>query len=203
MTKLTWAPDGGDAAVADALAAVVAAPGRKILAFPGGATPKAIFARLAARDLPWDSVTLWPTDDRLVPPSHRASNIGGLAKAFGGAGAHLQPLALGLVPPHFDVVWIGMGADGHVASLFPNIDPDPKAPAGVIRVAPVPLPADAPFDRLSLTFAALVEATSIILVVRGADKRALLEAADAGQNDLPIARLLAVAKAPVTAYWSP
>lgn len=198
---IEFAPDGSDAAVTARVRALVDQPGTKTLAVPGGATPGPIFAQLAEQNLDWPSVTIWPTDERIVGGNHRASNIGGLMKAFGTTGARLQPLAAGQPVPRFDLVWLGMGADGHIASLFPNTDPDPAAPPGVIRITPDPLPPEAPFERLTLTLAALANATDIILVIRGAAKRTLVEAAARGDNDLPVARLLRLATP--TIYWSP
>ena len=200
---IEFAPDGSDAAVAARIAALVRGPGNKVFAVPGGTTPAPIFARLAEQNLDWPTVTLWPTDERIVSSAHKASNIGRLMKAFGTTGARLQPLAVGQPVPHFDLAWLGMGTDGHIASLFPSIDPDPDAPPAVIRITPDPLPPEAPFERLTLTLAALASAHDIILVVRGKAKRELLEAAAAGANDLPVARLLAAATVPVTAFWTP
>ncbi|MGI4879757.1 MAG: 6-phosphogluconolactonase [Janthinobacterium lividum] len=201
MTELRWAADGSDAAVVEAVAAVVARPGPVMLCLPGGTTPAPIFAALAAMLLPWDKVTIMPGDERHVPHDHPASNVGQLRAAFGATGATIEPLSPDLPLPRFDLVWLGMGGDGHVASLFPNTDPDPGAPAAVIEVTPDPLPPEAPFDRLTLNLAAIATSATIMLVIRGAAKRSLLEAAAAGSNDLPVARLLKLA--PVTAFWSP
>ncbi len=198
--QLRWAGDGSDAAVADAVARIIERPGPKTLALPGGATPAPIFARLAAMALPWDKVTIWPGDERDVPHDHPASNVGALRAAFGATGATIEPLSPGMPAPRFDLVWVGMGGDGHVASLFPSADPDPLAPAAVIAVTPDPLPAEAPFARATLTLAALASAPDIMIVIRGEAKRALLAAAAAGDTDLPVARLLRLA--PVTAFWS-
>ncbi len=200
MTDLRWAGDGSDAAVAARVAAAVARPGPVALCLPGGATPRPIFAALAATRLPWDKVTIWPGDERQVPHDHSASNVGALRAAFGATGATIEPLSPALPPPRFTLTWLGMGADGHVASLFPSSDPDPAAPAGVISITPKPLPPEAPFARLTLTLAALADSDDIILVVRGAAKRDLLLAAARGEHDLPVARLLRLA--PVTAFWS-
>lgn len=200
MTELTWAADGSDASVAAHVAAIVAR-GPATFAMPGGATPLPIFANLAGRNLPWEQVTIWPTDERRVPATHRASNLKALQAAFGNTGARLVALSEGAMPPRFDLVWLGMGADGHVASLFPNTDPSADAAPGVIRVMPEPLPPEAPFERLTLTLAALANTAEVILVVRGDAKRTLLEAAAAGENDLPVGRLLALA--PATVFWSP
>ena len=202
--QLRWAGDGSDAAVADAVAAVFAGPGAKTLALPGGTTPGPVFADLARRDLPWATATLMPTDERDVPRDDPASNYGTLVRAFAASGAAVAPLSRGvvrgLVRGRFDLVWVGMGSDGHVASLFPNTDPDPAAPPEIIAVTPDPLPPEAPFSRLTMTLSALANAAQVIVVIRGNAKRALLEAAAAGANDLPIARLLRLT--PVTVYWS-
>ena len=200
MTELRWAADGSDAAVAHHLAQLLARPGAKALAVPGGSTPGPILADLAQRGLDWSGVTVLPTDERLVPADDPASNVGALRRGLAGTGSTVQPLTEATLPPHFDLAWIGMGSDGHVASLFPSSDPDPQAPAGVVRLTPDPLPPEAPYARLSLTLAALADSDTIILVARGAAKRAVLEAAARGENDLPVARLLGLA--PVTVFWS-
>jgi len=200
MTDLRWAADGSDAGVVARVARVIAQPGPVTLCLPGGATPVPTFAVLAAMRLPWDKVTIVPGDERAVPYGHPASNVSALRAAFGATSATIEPLSSDLRLPRFNLFWLGMGDDGHVASLFPNADPDPDAPAAVIRVTPDPLPPEAPFARLSLNLAAIANSDAVMLVIRGAAKRALLAAAAAGDNDLPVARLLRLV--PVTAFWS-
>jgi 6-phosphogluconolactonase len=68
------------------------------------------------------------------------------------------------------------------------------------RLTPDPLPPEAPFDRLSLTMPALLDSDRLVFVIRGAEKLALFEAAAAGANDLPVSRLLAAARQPVTCF---
>lgn len=194
-----WAADGSDAGVVARVAAALSAPGPVALCLPGGSTPRPIFATLAALRLPWDKVTILPGDERQVPHDHPASNVGALRAAFGATGATVEPLSLVLPLPRFRLVWVGVGDDGHIASLFPGSDPDPAAAPGVIEVVPDPLPPEAPFPRLTLTLAALADADAVIVVARGAAKRRVLEAALAGA-DLPVARLFAMA--PVMVYWS-
>ena len=100
----------------------------------------------------------------------------------------------------FALTWLGMGGDGHIASLFPNTDPRADAPQPVLRLTPDPLPPEAPFDRLSLTIPALLDSDAVLFVIRGDDKRALFEAALRGEHDLPVARLLKAAHQAVTCF---
>ena len=93
-----------------------------------------------------------------------------------------------------------MGADGHTASLFPNTDPRIDEQRSILRLTPDPLPPEAPFDRISLTLPALLASEEIVVVARGDDKRAVLDGALAGENDLPIARLFGAAQQPVTVF---
>jgi 6-phosphogluconolactonase len=102
--------------------------------------------------------------------------------------------------PRFALAWLGMGADGHIASLFPNTDPRAEDPRRIVRLTPDPLPPEAPFDRISLTIPALLNSDELAFVIRGADKRAVLDAALAGKSDLPVARLLAAATQQVTCF---
>lgn len=203
MTEVHWAADGSDAAVADRIAKVVA-PGGAHLGVPGGRTPVAILGALAQRsDLPWRDTRVTLTDERIVAPDHPASNQRLLRESLGASGAQLRPLAQGPAPGRFDLVWLGMGADGHVASIFPSTPEALTLEPAVIRTRPDPLPADAPFERLTLTLGALIDCAAMILVVRGADKRAVIEQALGGSSMLPIGRLLLAYRGPLTIYWQP
>ena len=174
--------------------------GRIAIAVPGGSTPFPILAELTRAALDWRRIAVWPGDDRIVAEDHPASNVGRIRALLEPAGAVIVPLAEGLVPPHFALAWLGMGNDGHIASLFPNTDPRADDPARLRRLTPDPLPPEAPFDRLSLTMPALLDSDALLFVVRGAEKRALFEAAAAGANDLPVARLLSARRQPVTCF---
>ena len=197
--------NASDGAVAEwierRLAGVLSAsPGPVAIAVPGGSTPFPILERLAAAPLDWRRVTVWPTDDRVVPEDHPASNAGRIRTLLQPAGAEVVTLTTMEQVPHFALVWLGMGADGHIASLFPNADPRADDPARIRRVTPDPLPPEAPFDRVTLTIPALLDSDAVIFVIRGADKRAVFEAAAAGPGDLPVARLLAAAEGNVTCF---
>lgn len=191
------------ATVADAVQELLAKRGVRTVAVPGGSTPFPIFAELAARPVDWRGVSLTLTDDRQVPADHKASNYGRLANALSATKATVTPLdRLDNPPPHFDLVWIGMGADGHIASLFPSAEPVSDGTPAIITLTPNPLPPEAPFDRISLNIAAINNSDAIMLVIKGRDKRNILDAALAGENDLPIARLLHSPGPPITIYWS-
>ena len=136
----------------------------------------------------------------MVEEDHPASNVGRIRALLEPVGARIVPLAQDAVPPHFALVWLGMGGDGHVASLFPNTDPRADDPQRLRRLTPDPLPPEAPFDRVTLTIPALLDSDALLFVIRGADKRALFEAAARGEHDLPVARLLAAARQPVTCF---
>ncbi len=167
-----------------------AASGEISISVPGGSTPFPILSLLAASTLDWSRIAVWPGDDRIVDEAHPASNVGRIRALLEPAGARIVPLAESAKPPHFALVWLGMGSDGHIASLFPNTDPDPADPLPLRRITPDPLPPEAPFDRLTLTIPALTNADALLFVIRGADKRALFEAAAVHASDLPVARLL-------------
>ena len=196
-----------------------------LIAVPGGTTGPAVFARLAAQKLPWKRVTIIPTDERLVPMDDERSNVRAIAKAFLPSGARVVPIAADIAdyrlagnsadarlqdlpwPP--DLVWLGMGADGHTASIFagPDLQDALDAPKArrAIGVMPDPLPDDAPVARVTLTRAAILSARTILITVTGQDKRDLLEGAmaDGQSSKLPIGRVLAEVDQPIDIHWCP
>lgn len=186
--------------IAERLRAALAISPEIAVTVPGGSTPFPIFDLLAGEGLPWGRISIWPGDDRVVDEDHAASNVGKIRARLEPAGAAIVPLTQDAAPPHFALAWLGMGGDGHTASLFPNTDPRPDDAQAVRRLTPDPLPPEAPFDRVSMTIPALVDSDEIMFVIRGADKRALFEAAMRGEHDLPVARLLRSAKTKVTCF---
>jgi 6-phosphogluconolactonase len=201
MTDVTWAQPGDAAAVAARIEAEVRRPGPKRIVFTGGSTPLKVLALLAEQDLDWSSVTIALTDDRRVPDDHPASNFGKIYAALGDSGANFERLVEGAEVAPFELLWLGMGEDGHVASLFPEMQAHVRPGATVIATTPIPLPHEAPFDRLTLNEKALKATREIILVVTGASKRALIERALAGA-EYPVAQFLGGDGPPVTIYWS-
>ncbi|AUX69034.1 6-phosphogluconolactonase [Porphyrobacter sp. HT-58-2] len=179
--------------------------GAGAITIPGGSTPFPILAALIeAGGVHWAAWQVWPNDDRIVPEDHEASNTGKMRALLEPAGAGIVPLVEDARPPHFALTWLGMGPDGHIASLFPNTDPQIDEPRAVLRLTPNPLPPHAPFDRITLTIPALLDTDALVFTLGGAaDKRAVFEGAVAGAHDLPVARLLRAAAArgvPVTVF---
>ena len=202
-------------AAADELAPLVTrtleAGGGCHLALPGGNTPKALFAELVARGrayLPWDAIDLWWGDERCVPPDHADSNYG-MAKA-----ALIDPLKLDAARVHrmrgedepdaaarayeaelrerigaqpvLSVVFLGIGADGHTASIFPDtvLDPDrlviaSSAPSGQPRITLTPgLINAARHVRILVTGEAKAEALAGIVGNKGNYPAKLIQNAD-------------------------
>jgi 6-phosphogluconolactonase len=205
MAAVEIIEDASDEAIAGWLrgrleAALAASDAPVAITVPGGSTPFPILAALASTPLAWSRLTVWPGDDRLVPEDHPASNTGRIRALLEPAGAEVVSLSEMEQVPHFAIAWLGMGGDGHIASLFPNTDPRADDPQSIRRLTPDPLPPEAPFDRVTLTIPALLRSDELLFVIRGADKRALFEAAARGEHDLPVARLLAGARQPVTCF---
>ena len=217
-------------AFVDTCRTAIHARGQAWLALAGGRTPLPVYAQLAAANL-GGVVSAIPTDERCVPHDHPACNLRALRGAFaadanivsnaltredGDVDASLaQSRALLAVNPQpFDAVLLGMGADGHFASLFPgaeNLAEGLATASGIDAIAtlPDPLPPEAPFARISLTLPRLLHARDIHLVVTGADKRRVLREAqeDATRTALaeqfPVAALLHAPGHHVHIHWSP
>ncbi|MCR2832850.1 6-phosphogluconolactonase [Parerythrobacter lacustris] len=205
MANVTIIERSYDGMVADWLAqrlsaALAATDGRIAISVPGGSTPFPILERLVDSAIDWSRITVWPGDDRIVPEVHPASNTGKIRALLEPAGAQVERLEDAAEVPHFALVWLGMGADGHIASLFPNTDPQVGDPQMLRRLTPDPLPPEAPFDRITLTIPALLRSDALVFVIRGEDKRVVFDAAARGEHDLPIARLLGAATQEITCF---
>ena len=198
------------------------ARGQALVAFPGGSTPKPILEKLAQANIRWKSVTIIPTDDRLVAVDNPLSNVAMIAKIFIPKGARVLPITSDAAdhklagnaanarladlhwPP--DLVWLGMGADGHTASIFPGPDLDDALHGGkdirAVGVAPDPLPEEAPVNRVTLTAAAIASARTTIIVISGAQKREVLEKAieDGAKSTSPVGQVLERITIPVDIY---
>lgn len=201
--------------------------GMALLALAGGRTPLPAYARFASRALQWSDVVIMPTDERCVPEDHPASNIAELRAIFAGCDAlRLESLTtrdgdpdasalqarrmLARYDQPFDAVVLGMGADGHTASLFPGATQlaralDTNRAETALRIDPQPLPVEAPFPRITLTAARLLDARELHLVVTGAAKREVLTRAYSRTDPehLPITAFLHAPGALVHVHWSP
>lgn len=213
-------------AIAEALRTAVAERGRASLVVSGGRTPEALFRVLARQELPWDRVDIGLADERWLPPEHADSNermvrhslltgpaaaarflslktaAASPAEAVPELGARLNALAR-----PFDAVILGMGEDGHTASLFPcapELAEVLAAPLGPPVAALTPR--SAPHARLSLTPSALTDARAIWLLLVGARKWAVYQEAladVAAVAAMPVRLVLGQDRVPVHLAWAP
>ena len=177
---------------ADAVAGAIRA-GLRTLAVSGGRTPRELFELLAARELEWGRVSLLFADERAVAPADHESNYrllretllervtpGAVLRVPGELGAEeaasWYDALVGRLQP-LDLVLLGMGEDGHTASLFPG-NPALDAPGWAVAVHDAPKP---PPDRVSLTLGCLRNARRVIFLVTGAEKAGALRRAQAGE----------------------
>lgn len=213
--------------LADALASAIGAQlsqalalrGKASLVVPGGRTPLPLFQRLGRLAIDWSRVCVTLTDERWVAPEDASSNEGLLRRELlreAAVTAHFQPLkndaatpvqgadlawqGVAAMPRPFDVVLLGMGEDGHTASLFPGSPQieaalDPRAEPGCVAMrAPV-----APVERLSLNLSALTQTRQLYLHFTGEAKWLVCKQAET----LPIGVVLSRCATPPQLYWSP
>ena len=173
-------PDAEAAAAwtADALSAA-ARPGAH-LCLAGGSTPMRAYELLDRREVAWKGVELWYGDERCVPPDHEDSNHGQARARLRAPGAVWHPMPGELGPEAgarayedeldttiLDLTLLGMGPDGHTASLFPE-HPLLDAPGLAAGIADSPKP---PPERITLTLGYLNPSHRIVLLVCGEEKR--------------------------------
>lgn len=179
-----------------------------LAALSGGRTPAALFAALARLDLDWSRVHFFMADERLVPPASPASNYGQaralLFSRIRVPGENLHPPRLARPAPAaaayekeikklagpsgaLDLVFLGLGEDGHTASLFPGA-PELRERKKLVVPAKAP-PGVKPSSRLTLTFRALNSARAAVLMAAGPAKKALFSRTAAGDKALPAARV--------------
>ena len=187
--------------LARALGDAVAGGRRASLALSGGSTPGPVYRELAKREVPWTKVDFYFVDERFVPPDHPESNYLLAEEAlFKPLGIHADQVFrmqgeradrdeaasdyARLLPPVLDVVVLGMGEDGHTASLFPGHSALEEKERRVLAVVgPKPPP-----WRMTLTLPVLQSARKVLGLVSGAGKRDMVRRVLAGE-DLPAARV--------------
>lgn len=207
--------------VAEALREAVDIRGRAYLVVPGGRSPVAFFQALAGQALPWEKVMIGLTDERWITPDRDGSNeylvrrhllseqaaaatlIGlyrpaaDIERAAAEADRQLREL------PPIDVLVLGMGEDGHTASLFPD---SPNLAVALAEDCPqwvMPMCApQPPHERLTLTFPVLCRARSVWLAIQGPAKLDSLSRALVCQDEqrMPICALF---DRPLTILWAP
>ncbi|RWM74335.1 MAG: 6-phosphogluconolactonase [Mesorhizobium sp.] len=209
--------------VAGRLTNAIAERGTALLAVSGGTTPAKFFASLSNIPIAWNKVTVTLVDERCVPASSPRSNAGLVAANLlqnAAAAARFVPLyqeaesiedmseadsrMLRSLPWPLDVVVLGMGADGHTASFFPdagNLEKllDPFSDRVVLPVHA----ASAGEPRLTLSLARIVRAGFLALHIEGDDKRKAFESAMASETRKPIRAVLDAAERPVEVFWAP
>jgi 6-phosphogluconolactonase len=234
MTEIEWWDYEDVEELADAVAGDVGfviesaldARGSAVIALAGGRTPLPAYEKLAKSKLDWKKVTIVPTDERIVPLGDPLSNVTALAKIFLPKGARVMPIVPKATADYksagrsadalmqdlhwpLDLCLLGVGGDGHTASIFPGPDFD-EALNGprerrALGVMPDPLPPEAPMPRVSLSREGIVTARALMIAVTGADKRKVIEQAikQGPASAYPIGRVLADAELPVDIHWAP
>ncbi len=184
--------------VAEAAREAVSSRGRFTLAVSGGRTPRAMFGELARMDLPLAAMGTWQVDERVAPAGDPDRNLTSLLAALP-EGAEVHPMPVddpdleaacdryqASLPPAFDLIHLGLGDDGHTASLAPG---DP-----VLDVTDRDVALTAEYRgrrRMTLTYQVLARAAGLLWLVTGEDKREPLRRLLAGDRSIPAGRVVA------------
>lgn len=200
-------------AVADDLRAILAKQERATLAVSGGKSPIAFFNELNQKDIDWSRINITLVDERIVPTHHADSNTQLVRQHLlqnQAQNAKWLPMIADDADENQlkninqviefslqnyqqpDIVILGMGGDGHTASLFPKA---PQFQDGIRADYPQPLlhttPVTAPHERISMTLKAISQSSSVYLAIAGAEKRAVYDIATQGENpEFPISYVL-------------
>lgn len=215
------------AAAAQHIAKLVSArlngQGEAALVVSGGTTPARCYAELSETALDWEHVHVLLSDERWVPPNDEASNERlvreNLLQKFAAEARLLSYYEAGesiedrcteidalirTLPIPFACSLVGMGEDGHFASLFPDApDLDAALDRDNTTLCRAVTTAASPHARVSLTLAALSRSDEIVLLIFGAAKRKVYEAAKTSGNTYPVAHLIKQKRAPVRVFWAP
>lgn len=225
FTSATAATEALADAIIARLRTAIAERGVASLIVSGGKSPVPLFARLRVAALDWSKVWISLADERWVTPTSPDSNERLLREHLlvdAAAAAHFVPLksafdgvadgltasalALAAIPRPFDVVVLGMGEDGHTASLFPGAE---GLAAALALDNPAPLaaitPLTAPHARITLTLAALLDSRCVMLPLSGASKNAVYLQLRAMPDALrwPVSAVLTQQQTPVEVWLTP
>jgi 6-phosphogluconolactonase len=186
--------------VAEQARAAVAERARFTFAVSGGHTPWRMFGRLAQEDMPWAETAIYQVDERVAPDGDEARNLTHLRErllAYAEVELHPMPVEDGdleaaaaryaaELPDHFDLVHLGLGGDGHTASLIPG---DP-----VLEVMDRDVAVTGEYEghrRMTLTYPVLVRARQLLWLVAGEGKVDMLRRLRAGDGLIPAGRVSA------------
>lgn len=196
---------------------------RTQLIVTGGSSPASCYQVLATTDIAWQSVQIMLSDERWIPADHPDSNekliretllidkanaaefLPFYAADMSAAerSDHFSRIIAGFEAPSACTL-LGMGGDGHIASLFPDAD---NLQTGLTANSPIYcMPVNtiaSPYQRISLTLSALLKSDEIALLVFGDDKRAVIEQASNNIGDFPVASLINQSAVPVNVFWAP
>ena len=205
--------DAAASAVGQQLAEGLSDRGRASLVATGGRSPGPVYDRLSGLRLDWAHVAVTLSDERHVDVQSPNSNSRLLReRLFVGPAAaaqflpltdYAEPALKKLMP--FDAVMLGMGEDGHVASLIPGSPVMAQAmdPGGAALTAESPQGfGSPPVARITLTLSALLQSRAIFLLIAGEAKRQVIVQAQAGA-DLPVRAILEQDRVPVRIFWAP
>ncbi len=193
------------------------------LVVSGGSTPVGCFTELAQTNIRWSDVRVVMSDERWVSTDSDDSNerlvrehlLRGAAANATLLGMYREGISIEercemfaeeikVLPFPFACTLLGMGADGHFASLFPDADNLAAGLDSESMTLCIPVrTAASPFERISLTLAALSRSDVIVLLLFGDDKWQTFEAAKSSPRSSPVSRLLTQKRAPVNVHWAP